>query len=164
VTQQDFWSGNPVTYTNAESGASEWAIVRSNPAGAPADGTVSVNTITIAPAGTFISLDRIVIMRVGVNGGTFKHHWRIVLLDGDGVDRETFGHFRIGGGEGTAGVTGFAYDTPEGALIEIGRQGTNGLQLILTGYADGGHVTAMVMFRKARQFTALGASYGKTAT
>lgn len=141
------YAGPYPAIAGCESNGDGWAIIASNPA-SQADGVLVLNQVTLVPAGTAVTLISMTLLRVGVHPATKNRHFRVELYDGDGVDRETFGHYRATAEIGIAGATGYAYAGAVGRYLEKNKRGTNGLQVWCRGYADGGHVRVLVRFRQ----------------
>jgi hypothetical protein len=141
-------SGSAPTRVGAELSRREYVVLRSNPGGTPADGTANGNTVTLVATGKRVTLRTITILEVNANPATGNRHFRMAVYDGDGVDRGTFGGFRPFGGEGIPGggtlAEAYQYDGEAGETIEIDRTGANGLQVQLTGYANGGHFAVLI--------------------
>lgn len=142
------YAGGYPAIAGCESNGDGWAVVQSNLNSVTADGVAEANPVTLVAAGRPVTLLAVIPLRVGVNPATKKRHYRLEVYDGDGVDRQSFGHWRIVGAEGTAGATGYAYRGEVGKRIESGKRGTNGLRVQPRGYADGGHVRFLILFQE----------------
>lgn len=142
------YAGGVPAISGCESNGDGWAIISSDPGGALGDGVLNVNQVELVPVGVSALLISITPLRVGVNPVTKKRHFRVEVYDGDGIDRESFCHWRAIANSGTAGATGYAYRSEVGHPVWINRRGLNGLQVWCRGYADGGHVRALVKYRR----------------